>query len=34
MPLLAAFAALTGIVGLESVIAAIRDKFAGKVGEA
>ena len=33
VPLLAAFAALTGIVKLESVIAAIRDKFAGKVGE-
>jgi len=33
VPLLAAFAALTGVVKLESVIAAIRDKFAGKVGE-
>jgi pyruvate ferredoxin oxidoreductase gamma subunit len=33
VPLLAAFAALTGVVKLESVVAAIRDKFAGKVGE-
>jgi pyruvate ferredoxin oxidoreductase gamma subunit len=33
VPLLAAFAALTGVVKLESVIAAIRDKFAGMVGE-
>ena len=34
VPLLAAFAALTGIVKLESVVAAIREKFPGKVGEA
>jgi pyruvate ferredoxin oxidoreductase gamma subunit len=31
--LLGAFAALTGQVGLDSVVAAIRDRFAGKVGE-
>jgi pyruvate ferredoxin oxidoreductase gamma subunit len=34
VPLLAAAAAITGVVKLESVVAAIRDKFAGKVGEA
>jgi pyruvate ferredoxin oxidoreductase gamma subunit len=31
--LLGGFAALTGQVGLESVLAAIRDRFAGRVGE-
>jgi pyruvate ferredoxin oxidoreductase gamma subunit len=31
--LLGGFAALTGQVGLESVVAAIRDRFSGKVGE-
>jgi pyruvate ferredoxin oxidoreductase gamma subunit len=31
--LLGGFAALTGQVGLDSVLAAIRDRFAGKVGE-
>jgi pyruvate ferredoxin oxidoreductase gamma subunit len=32
--LLGAFAAMTGEVQLESVLAAIRQKFAGKIGEA
>jgi pyruvate ferredoxin oxidoreductase gamma subunit len=31
--LLGGFAALTGHVGLDSVVAAIRDRFAGRVGE-
>jgi pyruvate ferredoxin oxidoreductase gamma subunit len=31
--LLGAFAALTGVVSLESVAAAIREKFAGETGE-
>jgi pyruvate ferredoxin oxidoreductase gamma subunit len=31
--LLGGFAALTGQVRLDSVLAAIRDRFAGKVGE-
>ena len=31
--LLGGFAALTGQVGLESVVASIRDRFAGRVGE-
>ena len=34
VPLIAAFAAATEIVKLESVLAAIREKFPGKVGEA
>lgn len=34
VPLIAAFAAATGLLKLESVIAAIREKFPGKVGEA
>jgi pyruvate ferredoxin oxidoreductase gamma subunit len=33
VPLLAGFAALSGIVRLESVIKAIKDKFSGKVAE-
>jgi pyruvate ferredoxin oxidoreductase gamma subunit len=33
VPLLAAFAALTGTVGLESVIAAIREKFAPRLAD-
>ena len=33
VPLLGAFAALTGIVHLDSVVAAIRGKFAGRVAE-
>jgi pyruvate ferredoxin oxidoreductase gamma subunit len=33
VPLIAAFAAATGIVHLDSVIAAIREKFRGKIGE-
>jgi len=33
MPLLAAFAALTGVIGLDSVIAAIRDKFPARLAE-
>lgn len=33
VPLLGAFAALTGAVSLESVVAAIGERFAGKVGE-
>jgi pyruvate ferredoxin oxidoreductase gamma subunit len=32
-PLLGGFAALTGVVGLDSVVAAINDKFAGPVAE-
>jgi pyruvate ferredoxin oxidoreductase gamma subunit len=31
--LLGGFAALTGRVGLDSVVAAIRDRFAGRIGE-
>jgi pyruvate ferredoxin oxidoreductase gamma subunit len=31
--LLGGFAALTGVVSLESIVAAIRDRFAGKTGE-
>jgi pyruvate ferredoxin oxidoreductase gamma subunit len=34
VPLLAAFAALTAIIRLESLLLAIRDKFPGKVAEA
>jgi pyruvate ferredoxin oxidoreductase gamma subunit len=33
VPLLGAFAALTGVVTLDSVAAAIRDRFSGAVGE-
>ncbi|HET7832417.1 MAG TPA: 2-oxoacid:acceptor oxidoreductase family protein [Gallionella sp.] len=33
VPLLAGFAALSGLIRLESVIMAIRDKFSGKVAE-
>ncbi len=33
VPLLAGFAALSGLIRLESVITAIRDKFSGKVAE-
>ena len=33
VPLLGAFAALTGAITLESVVAAIRERFAGPVGE-
>jgi pyruvate ferredoxin oxidoreductase gamma subunit len=33
VPLLGAFAALTGAVSLESVVAAIRERFSGQVGE-
>lgn len=33
VPLLGAFAALSGLISLESVCAAIRDKFSGKVAE-
>jgi pyruvate ferredoxin oxidoreductase gamma subunit len=33
VPLLGAFAALTGIVHLDSVVAAIRGKFAGRLAE-
>jgi pyruvate ferredoxin oxidoreductase gamma subunit len=31
--LLGGFAALTGVVSLESIVTAIRDRFAGKIGE-
>jgi len=33
VPLLGAFAALTGAIGLDSVVAAIRERFGGAVGE-
>lgn len=33
VPLLGAFAAVSGVISLESVIAAIRDKFSGKVAD-
>lgn len=33
VPLLAAFAALTQLIGIESVIAALRDKFAPRIAE-
>ena len=33
MPLLAAFAGLTGLIGLESVVEAIRDKFPARLAE-
>ena len=33
MPLLAAFAGLTGLIGLESVVAAIRDKFPARLAD-
>ena len=33
MPLLGAFAAVSGLISLDSVCAAIRDKFSGKVAE-
>jgi pyruvate ferredoxin oxidoreductase gamma subunit len=33
VPLLAAFAAVTGLIGIESVIAAIRDKFPQRIAE-
>ena len=33
VPLLGAFAAVSGLISLDSVIAAIRDKFSGKVAE-
>jgi pyruvate ferredoxin oxidoreductase gamma subunit len=33
VPLLGAFAALTGVVSLESVQRAIRDRFGGEIGE-
>jgi pyruvate ferredoxin oxidoreductase gamma subunit len=34
VPLLASFAAVTGLIRLESVLAAIRDKFPAAVAEA
>jgi pyruvate ferredoxin oxidoreductase gamma subunit len=33
VPLLAAFAAVTGLIGIESVIAALRDKFPQRIAD-